>query len=733
MLNATVPFRKYYKCNGVSIFLHVILLASIFLSINASALETEVCDPQSRLINDLLTVDYWNRRLSERFPVTYNHLLQGGYFSMPSARMGPDGEIGIGYAHVPPYRNYNVRCQIHQNLEITGNYRVFRGIKDPVLSPFGFGDYSDKGINFKLALFRPEDSGYQLPGLALGFEDFIGTKAFYAKYAVITQVFMKQNLEISLGYGTNRIKGFFGGVAWIPFRKSSCKWLKPLSLEAEYDAIPYKDVSLEKHPKGRKKSSPINYGIKYRLLDHFDFSLSYIRGEELAFSASTFYNFGYTEGFLPKIDDPLPYREPVNIQSIGYCRTEDSLVQEFVKAFKEQGLELLDIFITEHAEECKTLRLHVLNETFRLESQLRERLNYLLAYLTPENIEEVRVVIYSEGFPIQEYQFRMEFVRRFAAQEIGSYELKLLTPLREVTRPNFCTSTKLFSERRNLFNFELAPRIYTFFGSASGKFKYTLGLATAFNGFLPYNIYYNIILGYTLLENVRSCSDYDRLNPSQLINVRTDIIRYFHTHGLTLDEGYLQKSWTLGRGWFARLGAGYFDIGYGGGAAELLYYPINGCWAVGVEGAVLKKRTYSGIGFTNKIRKLEGFSSTYHRFTGSQYFLNLYYDWEYAHLDFKISAGKFLANDWGARYEISRYFPSGLRLTVWYTRTNGRDKVNGQTYYDKGIAFTMPFDIFYTHSERTLWNYGISAWLRDVGVQAYTGLQLYELINDQRQ
>ena len=74
---------------------------------------------------------------------------------MPSARMGKEGEIGIGYSHVPPYRNYNIRFQLFKNFELIGNYRIFHHIKDPVLSQYGFGDFSDKGINFKYALFLP--------------------------------------------------------------------------------------------------------------------------------------------------------------------------------------------------------------------------------------------------------------------------------------------------------------------------------------------------------------------------------------------------------------------------------------------------------------------------------------------------------------------------------------------------------------------------------------------------
>src|SRR5262245_53872299 len=92
-------------------------------------------DFQDNLMRDLLIVDYWNRKLEERLPVTYNFLLQGGYFNMPSARMGEDGELGVGYARNRPYINYNLRCQLTRHLEVTGSYRILKGVKDPILSP----------------------------------------------------------------------------------------------------------------------------------------------------------------------------------------------------------------------------------------------------------------------------------------------------------------------------------------------------------------------------------------------------------------------------------------------------------------------------------------------------------------------------------------------------------------------------------------------------------------------
>lgn len=688
---------------------------------------------EENLINDLMVVDYWNRRLDDRFPVWYNNLLQGGYFAMPSARMGEEGEIGVGLSYVPPYHNYNLRFQILKPLEVTGNYRVFRGIEDPVLSKYGFGDFSDKGANVKFSILSPEDSDYQLPGVAIGVEDFLGTKSFNASYIVATQVLMDKNLEVSLGFGGGRIGGFFGGFHIMPFRKTTWDFLQMLALTAEYDATSYHRSKREPHPKGRVKKSPLNYGIKYRLLDHLDMSLSYIRGDALSFTTSAFYDFGYTKGLLPKIDDSLAYTAPRNNECLGIRRSEEILVPELLFAFDKQAIDILDIYI--YYNECneKALRITILNDTYREEKALRCRLNHLLGGLIPSDIDEVIIVVNSDGFSVQQYHYLMSYVRAFADKTMGPGELNVLTPLEEAEPVDYFTASHLFQRETEYFNFELTPRTLSLFGSSSGKFKYALGLNAFINGFFWKDVYYSILVGYTAFSNINPYADYDRLNPSQLINVRSDLTHYLGHKGLSLDEGYAQKNWALGRGWYARLAGGYFEVAYGGIVGEVLHYPICSPWAIGIECAVLKKRNYTGLGFSNKIRKLDGFVPTYRKFTGSQCFLNLYYDLKVAQLEFKVSAGKFLANDWGVRNEITRYFPSGLRVTIWYTLTNGHDKINGQTYYDKGVYISMPFDIFYTHSERSRWGYGMSAWLRDVGVQAYTGNHLYELISDLRQ
>lgn len=693
--------------------------------------DSEECE--SNLFHDLMIVDYWNQRLNEKFPVTYNHLLQGGYFSMPSARMGQEGEVAFGYGYVHPYIHYNIRFQLVDFLELTGSYRIFKGVDDPVLTPMGFGDFSDKGANLKLSLFSPEASHYQLPGLAIGMEDFLGTRAFEAYYIVLTQVFLNLNMEVSLGYGANRIRKWFGGMVWIPFRKSKWTYLKDLSFALEYDAIPYKDEFIEKHPKGHVKYTPWHLGMKYRLWDSIDFSLAYIKGNNFAFTVSSTYNFGATKGLIPKLGDPFPYRAPVNTEPVDCLRTEDVMIQDLLYALRSQGFNLSEAWLYEEHDERKVLRLTVTNMVYREERLVRTRLNALLSSLAPDNIDKIIVVTDTLTMPIQELHYETLYLRQFREQEIGRYELDILTPLKEVTYPPMCSSKLIYKQNKEWWNVEILPRTQTLFGSSRGKFKYSLGLTASLNGFIFNDLYYSVDIGYFFLSDMGKLSNVDRLNPSQLINVRSDSINYYQQKSVTIDEAYVEKVWNWGRGWYTRITLGLLEIMYGGVGAEWLYYPVNSNWAIGMEGALVRKRTPEGFGFTTRVRKLHGFHPHYVNFLGSQLFLNLYYDWRCTGLLFKVSGGKFLANDCGVRTEISRYFPSGLRLGFWYTYTNGHDIINNQTYYDKGIFFSVPLDIFYTRSTRTRWGYGMSAWLRDVGASAYSGTELYELINQERQ
>ena len=690
-------------------------------------------DPYNDLVNDLLVVDCINQRLNDRLPVTFNNFLHGGYINMPSARMGAEGSIGVGYTYLPPYRNINARCQLFERVELSGNYRVFKGVDDPMLSVDGFGNLSDKGVNVKLSLIHPEESNYVFPGIAFGWEDILGTQAFASKYVVITQVLLDYNLEVSLGYGFWRLKRWFGGAAWYPFRQGNLPHLKNLALVAEFDSTDYTNPRREPHPGGRWQSSHFNYGFKYRWLDFLDFSVSSVKGKDLAWSVSAFCDLGSTKGFLPKISDPPLFKaiKECGGEAVACSPSEEAMIEAMAEEFQKQGFYVLQAWISCDEAGNKVLRLKVHNDRYLSEPQMRMRIECIIGGLTPPEFATIVVTIEAEGFPVQEYAYNAEFLNQFLSEKMGRYEMELLSPRREASYPDPFNSHKIYENEKELFQFSCKPKIHSVFGSSGGKFKYAMGINACLHGFWK-DTYYCCRVGYLPLNNLHSCADVDKLNPSQLINVHTDVIRYYKRRFLTWDQLLIQRNANLGRGWYTRAALGYFNQEYLGGVGEVLYYPVNSPWAVGIECASLRKRKLHGFGFTTTIRKLDGYIPTYQKFLGSQYFIDLYYHWPALRCDLKVTAGKFLANDAGVGGRLTHYFPSGLRLSFWYTWTNARDVINGHIYHDMGVELSMPLDFFFTYSSLDRFNYGMSAWLRDCGYRTPTGGELHRMISELR-
>lgn len=688
-------------------------------------------DTGSGLLRDLAIVNGINCCIKNKVPVTYNTFLQGGHIIMPSARVGECGQLGVGYSSIPPYRNYNVAFMLTDHIELTSNYRIFSGVSDPIFGHFGFGDLSDRGINVKFAILHPEDSDYLLPGVAIGFDDFTGTKSFHNKYLVLTQVFPCLGLEASLGIAAWRVKGLFGGAQWTPWYKCENSYFKDLTLSVEYDATDYKNPKRERHPEGRDYNTRFNFGLKYRLWDFFDMMVGYVRGKELTYAFACNYNLGKTCGIIPKCDDPLPYRAPINVESLGCFRPSESFSMELYFTLCKLGLELLDARL--YHDKCgrKVLRLIVWNRTYYCEYLVREHLENLMACITPEDIDRVIVEMEIEGFSAQEYHFSSDHLKRFREKKISSYELTVVSPLTEVT-PSCCPTQPLYEGYRSRFCYSIAPKTHTLFGSTKGKFKYLLGVAVNASGFLPWKVFYRFKSSYVLSSNIPRGSSYDVLNPSQLMNVHSDLMLYLQKKIITIDEAYVQKNLALGCSLYTKLSAGLFSQSYGGFGYELLYYPVNSDWAIGAEFSWLRKRKYKGISFFSKIIKLDGTTPKWVNFPGYQWFIDFHYKIPCTYIDATISAGRFLAGDHGARFEVGRTFCSGLRVSFWYTLTDGHDKINGETYYDKGVAFSMPLDMFYKHSCRDKWGTALAAWLRDVGFRAKTGDRLYDLIFSQR-
>jgi hypothetical protein len=576
-----------------------------------------------------------------------------------------------------------------------------------------------RAANIKLGLIM-EQEGW-LPSLAIGANDFMGIENRGYQYLVMTKQFLRAHLECSLGWSFKKAQGIFGGIAWSPFRKSTVGFLKKLSFVAEYDSSIDRKQSCFSYRKGS-----IHAGLIFSAGDCLQLSIANLKGKEIAISGCLRFPLGINQKTKPQ--DPSLYTSPINTEPLGNLRSEQDFSQELAYALKEQGLDLYRVVFQYDISGQKQLCIKIINTRYREECMVRERIQAVLVALVPADVARIIIIVEENGVSCQAYCLDIDLLKSWYKDQISDFEFTTLTPLREVPKcKNEYEAVTVFQRCKPVWTFLIRPRVLTFFGTNNGTFKYNLGAIVSPEGYIRDQLYYKIQFGYSFASSEQKIAQ-NQGNPSYLPIVRSDTLSYLQPNRLSLEEAYLQKTWNLGRGWFFRTATGYFEIAYAGFAAECLLYPVNSNWAVGLECAVTYKRRYKGIACSNHTKQLQKMGYTYIPFTGIQYFLDVYYDCKPLHIDLQVSAGRFLAKDKGVRIELGRYFPSGLRFSLWLTITNGHDKVNGQTYYDKGFCFAVPLDLFFPRSSRNYLGFSMSAWLRDVGARAKTGIPLYDTL-----
>lgn len=665
---------------------------------------------KSSLFHDLELVESIDQEIADSLPFICNYSAIGGYFTIPSARMNTTGVFAANGVSTHSYQIYGVGFQFFDWIQVSANYHIYKGIKN---------QNTDRTTNVKLSLIREKESF--LPALAIGANDFVGIGRFNSQYIVMTKQFLHANLECSLGWGTKRLQGIFAGIAWSPFRKSEIGFFKNLSFLVEYNSNNNK-----KQPHALHRAGRINTGLIFSAGDYFQFSIANLRGKEVAVSGCLQFPLGVDQKTKPQ--DPCLYTSPINTEPLGCIRNEQDFSQEIAYALKEQGLDLYKATLQYDTLGNKQLCVKIINTRYREECVVRERIQSVLAALTPSDIKSILILIEESGVNCQAYCFDAHLLQSWYQNQISDFECNTLIPLQEVPAcKNAYEAVTIFQRHKPIWTFVIRPRVLTFFGTNNGKFKYNIGAIVSPEGYIKDQIYYKIQLGYSIASSMQKISQHQK-NPSYLPIVRSDTLSYLRPNRLSLEEAYLQKTWNLGHGWFFRTATGYFEIAYAGIAAECLFYPVNSNWAIGLECATTYKRRYHGIACSKHTKQWKKTGYAEVPFIGLQYFLDVYYDCKPLHVDLQLSAGRFLAKDKGVRIELGRYFPSGLRFSLWLTVTNGHDRVNGRIYYDKGFCFVLPLDLFFPRSSRNYLGFSMSAWLRDVGARAKTGLPLYDTL-----
>ncbi len=676
----------------------------IFLLI-INACFADLTDSQQDFFNVL---ESWQKNcfyLKKQVPVFMNYYGSIGYFAMPSARMQNEGEAAMSVSSVFPYYIVNAKIQLYSILDLFFNYLIFRDSKDSLLSPKGYGNDAERMMNFKLGIIKSSWFSYSfIPDISFGMDDYMGTKRFLSSYAVATWQLWKYMSEFSIGYGTGRKKGFFGAFLISPFLQTGFAPLKNLSFCMEYDSNNYREW-VHEHYLGKKANVPLNAGLLYQYEGLFC-SVSSIRGKKIAGSLGL--KLSFEKDLMLKSKDPsLPKRYVTSTFSNNHLHDQ----------LQGQRFKVLDI--SNCADSCY---VDIENPCYREEKELKRRIVASLGCYLAQNYE---IRIFQQGIYVWKYVFSKKLIEEFRKGKISLETLVFLVKKQTVD----CGNNKIFSKNLSqISQFHIWPKLTPYFGSSTGKFKYDLGLQGGFEGMLR-SVMFELNGSLTFKSSQTEIKKQDTLNPSKLLQVRSDLLEYYHQSKWHLERAYLQKNFNIFPNHFLKFSLGYFELAYGGVAIEWLYQ-LSPIFSLGVESSLHKKRNYQGMGFSKYIIQNTDTSEIKRDSLRMQYFLDLYLNIPCISSNFQFSLGQFLANDKGIKILMQKTFLTGVSVGGWITYTNAKDVINQKRYFDKGVQLRIPFDFFMSKSSKKDVSYVIPFWLRDCGVRGKTGKGLYDVVRN---
>ncbi|MBX9296505.1 YjbH domain-containing protein [Chromobacterium vaccinii] len=656
---------------------------------------------------------------------------QIGYINMPSARVGEDGTFSLGYGYDKPYGILWTSTTVLPWLEVSGRYTSIAGVSgfsDPQYGS-GYGRYKDKAIDLKFRLL--EESSF-LPEISFGTTDVQGNRLWKGHYLVASKNVLP-GLEASLGMGTGRIQGAFGGIRFTP------SILPNWSLVAEYDANDYRADPFAGQTFTAQRDKGPAIGVEYQ----WGWLGLQVARQKTHSSINAKIDIPLNlKEFVPKIQEPAYYTGAPDLPSrptLSQWQNDPDRARALATALGKQEFKNIRI-----AMQRDNLVMELGNSRISNVGRAVGRAVRTALYFAPLETREIKVVYTELEQPVATYSFydlstlndyllgkasRDRFLQTVNIKSGRDEEVRpldsrtLALTLREGINVNLLTNQEgdliqVTSDDTEDNRFHFAPKMGVYFNDPSGAFHYDIMAEATYKRRLGKGLYLDSALSadlYNTITEVRQSSN------SLLPHVRSDIADYKRVKSPKLNRLLLNQYLTLSPDTYARLSAGFYEEMFRGAGGQVLYYPgFNKNWAVDLSVDALQQRDVKGWFGKRDYQTVTALASLHYKLPMG--------------VTATMRAGRFLAKDDGVRLELKRRFRSGIEAGFWYTKTNGNDITNpgspAKPYNDKGMFLSIPLNSLLTFDSRTTGDFSLSPWTRDVGQMVMTPGDLYEILND---
>jgi hypothetical protein len=596
-----------------------------------------------------------------------------GLIDTPTARMRPDGEFSAVISKQPLVDIYSLTYQATPWLETTFRY-----------SAFDYGLY-DRSYEIKLRLVREREL---MPEISVGVRDILGTGVFGAEYLVANKAFGSLDLSLGIGWGrladravfsnplaqvtdrfserdsdvgkggTVQLDSFFAGPDVGVFGGLSYDLSEyNLRLLAEYNSDNY---SRARSTGSVEDPSPISYGVEWEVLPGIKLGGSRQFGEQWAFSIES----SLDSMFTPEPYAIMPFISSAELVTAPYGLNLNSWYDRLLYDVERSGLRLHE---AKRSADQSEVSLVISNSDYPLMADAIKRALVLAELHLPVSYRSLSLVINENGIHPITINYRRQRTAEGWVQQ-GASSIDLLAG-RELDSPQNLTG---FNARKLDFSADIGTR-FQFFDPDNPP-RYQINLELGASSYLGWG--WNLHSLY-ILDIGNNFDQITRGSDSVLPHVRSDVARYLLEAPSGLEALYLDRQDNFSSEVFYRLYAGVLEEMYSGAGAEVLYQPFRSRLAYGFSANWVKQRDYDK-------------SFNHLDYSTATAFASVYWATPFYNYDIAVHAGRFLAKDLGAKFEIRRTMDNGWSIGAWATLTDVPFEDFGEGSFDKGMYLKIP-------------------------------------------
>lgn len=661
--------------------------------------------------------------------LTYTLYGTPGLIEMPTAQVAPDGQITASLTAFEQQQRASFSFQIAPRL--SGTFR-YAGISEN--QGVGTNGTFDRSFDLRYQAFEEGQFGDWSPAVAIGLQDFMGTGHLTSEYVVASKSFGDKIIATTgLGWGRMGTQGgftnplaifgdsfetrptggigrggkpsidkffkgdaaFFGGITY--------QYSDNLTLKAEYSS----DAYTRKTDNGTiDVRTPVNVGLSYQWKPNVTLDAAYLYGSEVA--------AGVTFDLNPRKRALVSGTEtaPVPVRQTGAARdvlaswgvSDTSTLEQTLSAgLDSDGIRLNGLDVS-----GDTARVRYTNGQFRSEAQAMGRVARILTQALPDTVTRFVLEPQQSGIALSAITLNRSDLESLENTATAADDL-----LARATITDAGNSMALpAAEAPPAFTWGITPYAALILFNGNAPVQIDLGLQARGTYELSPNLVINGSIRQSALGQRDLANVTDHINSYH--NVRTDGPKYGADGGPVITDLTLTHFSRPGKDLYGRVTVGYLEEMYGGVSGELLWKPVDSRLAVGAELNYARQRDFDMLLGFQDYETVAGYLTGYYSFDNG--------------FHAQLSAGRYLAGDWGATFALDREFDNGWKVGAYFTLTDMPFDEFGEGSFDKGIRITVPTDFFFENASRRTVSTKLASLSRDGGAKLEIDDRLYDIV-----